>query len=61
MAVRAEDIDAVTKAFFLDEAEQIKYYNEWAKKYEEDSAKERYNGPENTLEYCLKWLKPNDR
>lgn len=56
-----EQIDAVTKAFFLDENQQMEYYNKWAQKYEEDSAKEGYNAPENTLEFCLKWLKPSDR
>uniref|UniRef100_A0A914CVS4 Methyltransferase domain-containing protein n=1 Tax=Acrobeloides nanus TaxID=290746 RepID=A0A914CVS4_9BILA len=46
--------------FFLDENQQVEYYNNWAQKYEEDSAKVGYNAPENTLEFCLKWLKSSD-
>jgi hypothetical protein len=55
------DTDVVTKAFFQDENQQTNFYNEWAKKYEEDTSREGYNGPESTLEFCLKWLKPSDR
>lgn len=56
-----QSLDPVSKAFFINESEQIDYYNQWAQNYESDSVNEGYNAPENTLEFCLKWLKPTDK
>lgn len=43
------------------EQKRNEFYNEWAQNYQTDMARMGYQANENTLDLCLRWLKPSDR